>query len=343
MSKISIIRASPTFEDFTAYTKVDPNNHISTTATHIDFLGYRDESAYLYADKGINHFGTVWEHRICIRAIGNYFYGIAVCWALANLVGDLKGIKDAHGEELVVDLVRSADGNLYIRLYEEWQGSEQERLYVASFDTAYYLIINRNGTALSCKIYGDSSRTDLLSALSLTLNVSQPSHRYIYASQTYNSGDGYVIYVGIDSLELLDTTPPNITDVSQNPPKDSVPPENEVKVNATVTDDSGDVKRVTLVLAFSNGSGTWIRIIEMTNIEGNVWNATIPSFPYATDVSYTIMAEDNTGNINSTEELEYRYQVIPEFQSFIIVPIFMMASVLTLAAYKTTQTKIKET
>jgi len=40
----------------------------------------------------------------------------------------------------------------------------------------------------------------------------------------------------------LDTTPPNIISLSQTPPPDNVLPEDEVKVNATVTDDLSGVK-----------------------------------------------------------------------------------------------------
>ena len=127
-----------------------------------------------------------------------------------------------------------------------------------------------------------------------------------------------------------DTTPPNIPDVSQFPFKNNVTPEDEVQVNATVTDDLSGVKQVTL--NYTDGNGTWINV-DMTNLEGKVWNVTIPKFPYCTNVTYAIMAEDNANNTITTEEMgyEYKYHVIPEFPSFIIIPLFMIATSLLFA------------
>lgn len=134
----------------------------------------------------------------------------------------------------------------------------------------------------------------------------------------------------------VDITPPNITDVSQNPPKNNVLPEDEVKINATVTDALSEVKRVTLIYSYANTSGTWIRVVNMTNLEGNVWNATIPAFPYCTNVTYSIMAEDKAGNAITTLEMgyEYQYHVIPEFPTAIIMPLFMLATLLAVIVYK---------
>lgn len=137
----------------------------------------------------------------------------------------------------------------------------------------------------------------------------------------------------------VDITPPNITNVSQNPPKNNVLPEDEVKINATVTDALSEVKKVTLIYSYANTSGMWIRVVDMTNLEGNIWNATIPAFPYCTNVTYTIMAEDKAGNTITTLEMgfEYKYHVIPEFQTAIIMPLFMIATLLTVIVYKRKQ------
>jgi hypothetical protein len=137
----------------------------------------------------------------------------------------------------------------------------------------------------------------------------------------------------------VDITPPNIKDVSQNPPKNNVLPEDEVKINVTVTDDLSEVKKVTLIYSYANSSGTWIRAVDMTNLEGNIWNATIPALPYCTNVTYSIMAEDKAGNTITTIEMgyEYQYHVIPEFQTAIIMPLFMIATLLALIVYKRKQ------
>ncbi|MEM3695110.1 MAG: hypothetical protein QXJ11_04030 [Candidatus Bathyarchaeia archaeon] len=129
----------------------------------------------------------------------------------------------------------------------------------------------------------------------------------------------------------VDTLPPNITDICQFPPVDNVFPEDVVEVNATVTDCVSGVKRVTLFYAYANASGVWIGVVSMVNVEGSIWSATIPSFPYCTNVTYVIEAEDNVGNFATTAEMEYviQYHVIPEFPSTIILPILVAATLLT--------------
>ena len=148
---------------------------------------------------------------------------------------------------------------------------------------------------------------------------------------TVNDDDGNI---GKDqTVIIVDTTPPNITCVSQTPLEDNMLPEDEAKVNATVTDNLSGIKQV--ILNYTNGNGTWITV-NMTNLEGNIWNGTIPAFPYCTNVTYAIMAEDNAGNTITTEEMEYEYQyhVIPEFPSFLILPLFMIATLLAFIVYR---------
>ena len=139
----------------------------------------------------------------------------------------------------------------------------------------------------------------------------------------------------------VDTVPPNITSICQFPPEDNVLPEDEVEVNATVTDDVSGVKHVTLFYAYANTSGIWIGTVQMTNIEADIWSATIPSLPYCTNVTYAILAEDNVGNIITTVEMGYsiQYHVIPEFPSFLILLILIIATLLTTLFCKRKQCK----
>jgi hypothetical protein len=169
-----------------------------------------------------------------------------------------------------------------------------------------------------------------------TLTSLQDGSYYVivYANDTAgNMGASDTVHFAVD------TTPPNITNVFQFPSNTTVRPEDEVKINATVTDNLSQVKQATLIYAYSNSSGTWIRIINMTNLEGDVWNATIPAFPYCTNVTYTIMAEDKAGNTITTIKMgyEYQYHVIPEFPTAIITPLFMITTLLTVIVYRRKQ------
>jgi len=159
----------------------------------------------------------------------------------------------------------------------------------------------------------------------------------VYANDTIgNMGMSNTVYFTID------TTPPNITDVSQTPLTNSVLPEDVVKVNATVTDYLSGVKQITLNYTYTNSSGTWTSVVNMTNLEGNVWNATIPAFPYCTNVTYVITAEDYVNNTITTLEMEYEYQyhVIPEFSSFLVLSLFMIVTLLAAIVYSKKEKQI---
>jgi hypothetical protein len=68
-----------------------------------------------------------------------------------------------------------------------------------------------------------------------------------------------------------------------------------------------------------------------------MWNGTIPTFEYCTWVNYTIAAEDMVGNVITSEEEfgnQHQYHVIPEFSPFLILPLFMIATLLAVTLIK---------
>jgi len=143
-------------------------------------------------------------------------------------------------------------------------------------------------------------------------------------------GDPSLVVIGEPEV---DNTPPDITEVSQIPSQHNVLTEDTVRINATVIDELSGVKLVNL--NYTSGDGLWVAV-DMTNLQGNIWNATIPSFPYDTSVTYRIVAEDNMDNPITTEDLGYdhQYTVIPEFSTWTILLIFMLATLLVIAVYQ---------
>lgn len=124
----------------------------------------------------------------------------------------------------------------------------------------------------------------------------------VYANDTAgNMGASDTIWFWVD------ITPPNITYVSQTPPKDNVLPEDKVEVYAGVTE---NLALRQIILSYTTNNGTWFTI-PMTLHEAG-YNATIPQFPHCTTVTYIIIAEDNATNTVTTEELGYdtQYHVI---------------------------------
>jgi hypothetical protein len=146
----------------------------------------------------------------------------------------------------------------------------------------------------------------------------------VYANATTGVGSSIPVYFSVDK------TPPNVTSISQYPPKDNVLPDYRVNVNATVVDNFSGINGVTL--SYTPNNGTWFSV-QMSHLEGDVWNATIPGFPYLTTVNYTITARDNAGNIITSEELGYilQYNVISEFPLYVALLAQVAAALVILA------------
>ena len=140
----------------------------------------------------------------------------------------------------------------------------------------------------------------------------------VYANDTFdNMGASNMVSF------VIDTTPPNITDVLQTPSTNNVGPQDTVRISAIVSDAMSMVEQV--ILNYTSGNGTWTAVT-MINLEGDTWNASIPAFPYGTYANYTIAAEDSANNSITTEEAlgyQYQYYVIPEFPSPLIPSLFM--------------------
>jgi hypothetical protein len=143
----------------------------------------------------------------------------------------------------------------------------------------------------------------------------------------------FIFSIGLGPKAMEDNTPPVIENVYQQPPSDSVYPDDEVVVYANVSDDLSGVKQV--ILNYTTNNGTWFSI-EMTRLEGSLYNATIPEFPYCTNVTYVIIAEDNANHTITTVDMGYTYQyhVISEFPSFLIMPLFIIVTMLIAILYK---------
>jgi hypothetical protein len=152
-------------------------------------------------------------------------------------------------------------------------------------------------------------------------------HVTVYANDTFGNVGSATVYFTVD------TTKPNITNVSQDP-LTNILPDTVVKINATATDTTSGIKQVTL--NYTTGDGTWISV-EMTNLEGNIWNATIPAFPYGTNVTYIIIAVDNAGNTITTEQIhgyKYEYPVVPEFPLAAVLFALMITTLLAATAFR---------
>lgn len=138
---------------------------------------------------------------------------------------------------------------------------------------------------------------------------------------------------------FVDDIPPSIGSPVQDPAED-VEPHQTVTVTVNVTDDGTGLYNATLWYDIDNGT-TWT-ILNMMEISTNNYQAAIRGYENCTGVTYKIIAYDNAGN-NATKDNNgyyYKYHVIPEFPSTIILPVLMLTTLIaTILLKKKRKTK----
>ena len=144
---------------------------------------------------------------------------------------------------------------------------------------------------------------------------------------TFTPQNGYYQY-----RRLADNIPPVIGTPTRVPEGDVEPSQN-VTVSVNVTDAGSGVENVTLHYTLDNGT-TWEEPVLMNyNTSTSLYEATIPRQPADTWVKFKIVAYDTVGN-NATKdgtETYCVYQVIPEFQLAILLPLLMIATLIAVA------------
>ncbi len=120
----------------------------------------------------------------------------------------------------------------------------------------------------------------------------------------------------------------DIFNVSQTPSTDSVLSTDVVAVNATVTH-YFPLEQVILNCTYTNSTTTWTDSINMTNLEDDVWNGLIPALPVGTNVTYVIVAQDNSGSSVDSKSQGYTFEypvIVPEFPAIAFLPILFVAT-----------------
>jgi len=169
-----------------------------------------------------------------------------------------------------------------------------------------------------------------------TLTISEGSHTIIvYANDT----DGYTGASDIVHF-LVDITPPKIVAVFRYP-SENVQPNQPVTISANVSDSLSGVDSVRLVY-FTNQSSIGLGLLMMLNQTSGLYERTILVQEADTLVKYQITAYDRAGN-NVTDDNAgeyYVYTVIPEFPSYFVISLFMIALLLTVLICKRKRTRV---
>jgi hypothetical protein len=182
-------------EDFTTYTEVDPNTHITVSSSIVSCETLCNEDAYVYDDKDAGHF-TNFEHLFKMNEIATASNRHHIFWACSNDVDDFQGWLD--GNDHSINITGRHD---LMYLYETHSGNAYTDSYDYDIGTDYWLTVEKNGTTMTAEIYLDASRETLDDTLTLTLQEAV-SFRYIFAANTRNQASTDIAHGRTEDLDL---------------------------------------------------------------------------------------------------------------------------------------------
>ncbi len=167
-------------------------------------------------------------------------------------------------------------------------------------------------------------------------------------SWTLTSGDGtkIVYFQTKDNAGLVSSTYANSTLLDTNVPSIGTPlrypsgdvqPNQPIGISANVTDSGSGLESVRLAY-FTNRSAIGLELSMTLNQTSGLYESIILGQEANTLLKYQITAYDNAGNIatNDNAGQYYVYTVIPELSLFLILPLFMIVTLLTLTVSRST-------
>ena len=160
------------------------------------------EKFYLYKDHGTDAFSGDFEHYCDVRPISSSNTGhISTVWAISNNIGGWYNMAEQLSAYIQVSTSPLPVFGVLVKLGGSIYTSSSS--YTGVWNTTYYLTVSRIGTALTCKIYSDSSTTNLLHTATRT-GVPTNSYRYVYAYQNQGEGAaGFTLNVNVYNHKYL--------------------------------------------------------------------------------------------------------------------------------------------
>jgi hypothetical protein len=201
---MSISEGSQGSENYTTYTEVDPNSHLSETSSRVTLTTLRrDETAYVYKDKGAGYYNGSYQIDFLFNVASPSGAPISYLIKLANGIGSDNQVCGAGGNCNGAYIYYSGTQWLWTAAEHYGGTGYAGTSYVINASTTYYCSLVRNmavGTygTLYLYTYSDSDRQTLLNTQTLTLHgTTNTQFQYRYAVQTVNDGgnaylSGYV-------------------------------------------------------------------------------------------------------------------------------------------------------
>jgi len=188
------------YEDFTTYTEFDEGSAVTVdSATKVSWasLKTRNETSYLYKDKGVNYFAGDFTHKFEIQFSPMGDIAWSNHWMLSNTVGDTQDVMDASADAYALFSYDNTEA-IYLRLFES--GSMVDDSWAApgpQSSTIYYIEIVRdddggaNSTGRVTAYIRTGSHSGVLrDTLVVDCSVGEQNNfRYIYGLATSDKND----------------------------------------------------------------------------------------------------------------------------------------------------------
>ncbi len=186
-------------EDFTTYTEVDPNAHITVdSATQISITCWNDEVAYVRKDYGDGFF-TDFEHLYDFRMVthsGTAMGGVCMKATVLDHVF-------ANPQDIAGTVAVEISAVYTIRLRHVLNGAQQAQdIMNAAHSTDYYCTETRAGSTLTLKVYSAATRLPGELLDTLTIDDDGTARRYVMPVVTRNSASALWISYIVRNLDL---------------------------------------------------------------------------------------------------------------------------------------------
>jgi len=282
--------------DFTTFTELDPDSHISYTADRMTFTGMTRKLpvSYLYKDYGAGYWGNTWNFNLTLKVTSTVAEGLTHLVTMSNTIATHHLLTAYVGLYVYV----TDGGNQFkIILQSKNESSDAFIHYGHDGTKIYYLNFWRNGEDIYVNIYNDSARTDLYGSLHNTNDVTD-GFRYLYAvnpSSTYGGGQTFTINGYIEFLGEINNVAPTVT--GEFPVNESIDVFVLPRVNVTVDDGNDNALNVHWL---SNSSGNWVEFGQNLSVD-----TTNPSNVSQLNSNFSVIDTKYWWSVNATDTVDW--------------------------------------
>ncbi|GAG70307.1 unnamed protein product, partial [marine sediment metagenome] len=194
-----------------------PNVKISIIYTNIGYKNTQNPNimavtamaggviAHIIDDKEANHFGD-FEHLVDFEITYAEDSSLCMVWGISDNSYTWNAMRN-NDEGLSVLFASGGTGTKSFTLKDSTTDTEDAMTPLPTLNTPYYLTIERATTTLTCKIYDDSDRANLVDTLTIVCTSDTYSHIIAVGSMEWPAYTGSQSGT-INNLDLQEVLPP---------------------------------------------------------------------------------------------------------------------------------------